>query len=44
MKWLLQRIKVLIRGVACAIIIAMPFTILTHHTSYIMEFGIPILQ
>lgn len=26
MKWLLQRIKVLIRGVACAIIIAMPFT------------------
>lgn len=26
MKWLLQRIKVFIRGVACAIIIAMPFT------------------
>ncbi len=26
MKWLLQRIKVLLRGVACAIVIAMPFT------------------
>lgn len=26
MKWLLQRIKVLIKGITCAVIIAMPFT------------------